>query len=573
MRSSYVLRLCVIITALLALTLSTLHRANAQSSPAVHLVGHIDPRHGVSYYGTYYSSCWGWAAPDGREYALLGAADGTSIIDLNRDSLVEVGFIPGPPSGYAYREIKTYKHYAYVVSEGGNGVQIIDLAGLPDSAVLVKNFIYVSTTPPDSGKSVDRSHTVTIADGYLYCNGSAHWSPNGSIIFSLREDPVNPIFMGTYEPMYIHDSYVRHDTLFGAAIYNGGGLFIADVSDKSIPLTIGKISYSGSGTHNAWVSINGAYAFTTDEIGVTNHDMKVWALDSLPNSVKVAEWSADPTTSIHNVHGRGNYVYVAHYKAGMRVVDVHDPINPVEAGFYDTYTPEPDPVGGPYAGCWGVYPYFPSGKWIGSDMQTGLYVCTFDSLKPRKRPRLLDPPDSSLYRTVTTFRWTSVANQAEDPHVYDLHLVGQGMDTTVITSDTTAEIRSTAFQPEWYTWDVTVRDEFTEVSSVDTFRFYQIVESVEKENGRPARYSLKQNYPNPFNPLTKVAFELPASSHTTLEIYDLSGRRVAILLNGTLLPAGKQEVVFDATTLPSGAYFYRLETSTFSETKKMLLVR
>ena len=132
---------------------------------------------------------------------------------------------------------------------------------------------------------------------------------------------------------------------------------------------------------------------------------------------------------------------------------------------------------------------------------------------------------------------------------------------------------STAFQPEWYTWDVTVRDEFTEVSSVDTFRFYQIVESVEKENGRPARYSLKQNYPNPFNPLTKIVFELPASSHTTLEIYDLSGRRVAILLNGTLLPAGKQEVVFDATTLPSGTYFYRLKTGTFSETKKMLLAR
>ena len=111
--------------------------------------------------------------------------------------------------------MKTYKNYAYLVSEGGSGVQIVDLSGLPDTAVLVKNFIYVSTTPPDSGKSIDRSHTVTIADGYLYCNGSAHWSPAGSVIFSLRTDPTNPEYMGEYEPTYIHDSYARNDTFFG----------------------------------------------------------------------------------------------------------------------------------------------------------------------------------------------------------------------------------------------------------------------------------------------------------------------------------------------------------------------
>jgi len=571
MSSCFVRRLPAVALFLLVVTLLSSPLVRSQSSPSVHFVGHIDPRHGVSFNGTYYSSCWGWVSTDGREYALLGAAGGTVIIDLNGDSLREVGFIPGPNSSYAYREIKTYKHYAYVVSEGGSGVQIIDLAGLPDSAVLVKNFIYVSQTPPDSGKYLDRSHTVTIADGYLYCNGSVHWSPDGCVIFSLREDPTNPVFMGTYEPMYIHDSYVRNDTLYAAAINPGGGLFVVDVKDKAHPTAIGRIAYTGSGTHNAWASITGRYAFTTDEIGSSNRDLKVWALDSLPNSVKVAEWTADPTASIHNIHGRGNYAYIAHYKAGMRVVDVHDPTNPIEYGYYDTYMPDPDPSLSIYAGCWGVYPYFPSGKWIASDMQTGLYVCTFDSLVPRKRPHLLDPPDSSF--NPLAFRWTSATNQSEDPHVYDLHLYGPGIDTMLTTRDTSIAINSPAFQEEWYSWYVTVRDEYTEVNSTDTFHFYQLVESVEEKIGRPERFSLKQNHPNPFNPLTKIEFELPTSSEVTLDVFDLSGRCVATLLRKEYLPAGKQEIDFNAATLSSGVYFYRLKTNTFSETKKMVLAR
>jgi hypothetical protein len=411
---------------------------------------------------------------------------------------------------------------------------------------------------------------VTVADGYLYCNGSLNWSPAGTIIFSLLADPTTPAFAGTYEPMYIHDSYVRNDTLFGASIYAGGGLFIADVSDKANPVTITKITYAGSGTHNAWRSMDGKYVFTTDEIGTTHHNMKVWDISNLPLWDSVTTYSASPVDIVHNVHVRGNYIYVAHYTAGMRVVDAHDPRNPVEVGYYDTY---PGPSGG-YAGAWGVYPYFPSGKWIASDIETGLYVCRFDGLKPRVRPRLLFPPDSTFRDTRQQLRWASAGGQTEDPHYYRVHIQGPQVDTVFRTIDTVfLEDPNIYHEKAMVRWYVTVCDEFTEVSSIDTFHFVIPIVSVPNERSVPKTFSLGQNYPNPFNSMTKIEFTLAEMGGVNLTVYDLQGKPVRVLLNGETLPQGKQEVVFDASNLATGTYFYRLVTPHHTDTKKLILSR
>ncbi len=265
----------------------------------LHIIGHLYAPHGKSPQKTEFSSCWGWVSPDGKEYAFVSTYTGTSIVDLNADTMKEIQFVLGPPSGYCYREVKTYKHYAYIVTDYPTtlqpyvGIQILDLSGLPDTVILVKDTIYVD--PVDTSRNLRTSHTLSYADGYLYCNGSAKWGPDGTVILSLLKDPENPELAGSYEPQYLHDTYIRHDTLYGAAIATVGGLYVVDVKDKLNPVLLGKITYTGSGTHNAWASIDGHYAFTVDEVGGTTHDIKVWALDSLPNSVKVAEWSADPT--------------------------------------------------------------------------------------------------------------------------------------------------------------------------------------------------------------------------------------------------------------------------------------
>ena len=88
----------------------------------------------------------------------------------------------------------------------------------------------------------------------------------------------------------------------------------------------------------------------------------------------------------------------------------------------------------------------------------------------------------------------------------------------------------------------------------------------------PAAFSLDQNFPNPFNPSTKITFTLKKSGYTSLTIYNVLGQRISTPIAGEIA-AGKHEVTFDASALSTGVYFYRLESGSFFDVKKMLLVR
>jgi hypothetical protein len=86
------------------------------------------------------------------------------------------------------------------------------------------------------------------------------------------------------------------------------------------------------------------------------------------------------------------------------------------------------------------------------------------------------------------------------------------------------------------------------------------------------KYSLSQNYPNPFNPTTKINFAIPQNGFVSLKVYDISGKEVMTLVNKNMT-VGSYAVDFNGALLSSGVYFYRLETGSFTETKKMMLVK
>jgi photosystem II stability/assembly factor-like uncharacterized protein len=88
----------------------------------------------------------------------------------------------------------------------------------------------------------------------------------------------------------------------------------------------------------------------------------------------------------------------------------------------------------------------------------------------------------------------------------------------------------------------------------------------------PDKFSLMQNYPNPFNPSTKIRFDLPASSRVNLSVYDITGKKVSELINERFT-SGSYEYNFNASNLPSGTYIYRLQTDTYSDAKRMILVK
>ncbi|MBS1494920.1 MAG: T9SS type A sorting domain-containing protein [Bacteroidetes bacterium] len=87
-----------------------------------------------------------------------------------------------------------------------------------------------------------------------------------------------------------------------------------------------------------------------------------------------------------------------------------------------------------------------------------------------------------------------------------------------------------------------------------------------------SKFRLSQNYPNPFNPVTTIKYDLPFSNNVTLKIYGLLGNEIETLVNEKQ-NAGRYSVNFNASSLPSGVYYYKLTTDKFSETKKMLLVK
>ena len=105
----------------------------------------------------------------------------------------------------------------------------------------------------------------------------------------------------------------------------------------------------------------------------------------------------------------------------------------------------------------------------------------------------------------------------------------------------------------------------------------EMVTSVQRQSTHlPTQFSLDQNYPNPFNPATTMSFVISHQSFVTLKVYDMLGEQVATLVNEVKQP-GEYTVRWNAASatggLPSGVYFYRLQAGSFTETKKLLLIR
>ena len=105
-----------------------------------------------------------------------------------------------------------------------------------------------------------------------------------------------------------------------------------------------------------------------------------------------------------------------------------------------------------------------------------------------------------------------------------------------------------------------------------TTLFDQIVTDVISDTEIPENYFLEQNYPNPFNPNTTIKYSVPEQSKVIIKVYDLLGREAATLVNEDKF-TGNYAVEFDASKLSSGTYFYRIQTGSFVETKKMILLK
>lgn len=338
------------------------------------------------------SSIWGWTDPlTGREYALMGRTNGTAFVDItNAASPVYLGNLPSATGSSSWRELKAFGTYAYIISDsnGQHGMQVFDLAQLRNVANPPATFTAPRYTLFGSAHDI----TINPDTGYLYVTGISTGGANacsGSLHMIDVRNPGTPLFAGCAGSAYTHDTtcvvYHGPDAQHrGKEICinsngnqsNGGQVVIIDVTNKGAPAPISARAYAGAGyVHQGWLTEDHRYFYLDDELDEMNfgHNSRtyVWDMVDLDNPVLVHTFTG-PTAAIdHNQFIVGNRSYQANYRAGLRILDISNPVAPFESGYFDVY---PANNNANFNGAWGNYPFFDSGAVIVSGIEQGLFV-------------------------------------------------------------------------------------------------------------------------------------------------------------------------------------------------------
>jgi choice-of-anchor B domain-containing protein len=311
---------------------------------------------------------WGYVAPDGTEYALVGTTRGLSIVSLADPSHPEeVVFVSGSSS--IWRDIKTYKDFAYITldqSRTKDGLVVIDLRGLPDQ---------VSSShwrpAPNGTDTLNRCHNLYIDENGVAYLAGCNLNNGGILMADVATTPGQPRFIGFGSPVYAHDVFVQNGRMYASELYDGR-LAIYDVSDKNNVRPLTKFNTPYRFTHNAWASSEGNYVFTTDER--SNAPVTAFDISDLDNVSQTDQYRPLETLGTgvipHNVHVLENWLAISYYTDGARFVDASRPGNLIEVANFDTFD---EPRTG-FHGAWGLYPFLPSGLQLVSDIENGLFV-------------------------------------------------------------------------------------------------------------------------------------------------------------------------------------------------------
>jgi len=314
-------------------------------------IGHL------SYAPLTLAGCWHHVDQQGGEWALVGTSAGLSIVDLDDPTQpVERFSVPGLNNNW--REVKTWAGYAYVGSEAQpSGITIVNLNYLPDSIqwkVWRGDGLYAD--------KVVKSHALQAEDGYLYVCGGA--SITSGVVIASLSDPWNPQIISKYSANYVHDAFIRGDTLWTSEIFSGQ-FGVVDISDISNPVLLTTHPTPGAFNHNTGLSADSKTLFTTDE--VSSAPLASFDVSELDNIqlLDVYYPSKKPQGEVHNVRVMpGDFLVCPSYRGQLTLVDGSQPDNLIEIAW--------DSLGTSLV--WDADPYLPSGILFASAKNEGLFV-------------------------------------------------------------------------------------------------------------------------------------------------------------------------------------------------------
>ena len=306
---------------------------------------------------------------------------GLGVLDISDPAtpvLVET-FNPGPGDLQA-NDIKVHHGYAYLSNESLNGVALYILDARDPTALELVGAI--------RWPEMNAVHNLWLEDDVAYITGNTHdgWQTH---IYDVS-DPSQPRSLAVLPVFSAHDVYVKDGVLYESGGWNG--LHLWDVTDPTQPVELAAADENDHPrphyhTHNAWPTADGSYVFTTNEImsrapgEIEAGGLKIWERTG-DGLVQVGGWrpqhvAGDPMTTIHNVQVVGDFAFVSHYQAGIRVLDVTDPADPVEVGFAETFGRV---TRGLFEGTWGVFATA-DGRICATDRLTGFHLLQFNGAR------------------------------------------------------------------------------------------------------------------------------------------------------------------------------------------------
>ena len=357
---------------------------------------------------------WGWTDPQtGKEYAVVGQRNGTAFVDISKPSNpLVLGFLPTHAEASAWRGLKVYQNYAFIVADKneGHGIQVFDLTQL---RTVVSPPVTFAETAHYAGFSDAHNIAINEASGYAYTTGGE--TCGGGLQMVNIQNPTVPQDAGCYtEDGYIHDTncviyqgpdadYQGREICFNSSLVL---ISIVDVTDKSAPRRIAHTTPEGTVyIHQTWLTEDQRYLLMNDEFDETfnRHDTRTYMIDvsDLDQPTPMGVYSSTLPSIDHNLFISGTYAYEANYTTGLRVLDLQDiaSANLQEAAWFDTYPSNDEPV---FSGAWGSYPFFASGVVIVNTIDRGLFI-----LKPKLTPDFL------LESTPITFALCSTNSQTD----------------------------------------------------------------------------------------------------------------------------------------------------------------
>ena len=345
---------------------------------------------------------WGWTDPQTKkEWAIVGRRDGTTFVDITNPSrplaVADLPLTEGARPN-SWRDMKVYKDHVYIVADGAgqHGMQVFDLTRLrglkPQASGLPQKVEFDAIYT-----NIASAHNIVINEesGFAYpvgASGGGTTCGGGLHMVDIRE-PKQPTFVGCFSDSstgragtgYSHDAqcvtykgpdkrYRNHEICVGS---NENSISIADVTDKQNPKALSRATYPRVAyAHQGWFTEDHKYFYLDDEgdegQGVPKTRTMIWDLTDLENPKLAKEHMGVESTSDHNLYIKGDLMYQANYRSGLRVLSIRDPLNPKEVAFFDTAPYTPNTPG--FNGAWSVYPYFRSGIIVVNSIEQGLFI-------------------------------------------------------------------------------------------------------------------------------------------------------------------------------------------------------